>query len=171
MITVSHNWPSRGFPFFKFSKRRSLFFPWHVYPILFSRILSRRFLPLRDKVNVNGFFAAANPTIFSLCLCKVSLLASSCFVAVVVSPLPGFQDYDENLTSAKVVPIRQISHFSGTARRTRFSALPTWNSRGRMALKSFSRHPFRGWSRRVKFTRKLNKKRKGFFKYCFSYRG
>lgn len=79
IISVLHNWPSRGFPSFKFSNRRSLFFPWHVYPALFSHILSRRLLPLQDKVNVNGFFATANPTIFfSLPLQSSSLpLASS----------------------------------------------------------------------------------------------
>ncbi|KAL0114151.1 hypothetical protein PUN28_011455 [Cardiocondyla obscurior] len=43
-----------------------------------------------------------------------------------------FQDYDENLTSAKVVSVRRISHFSGT----RFSASPAHrNSHGRMASK------------------------------------
>lgn len=42
-----------------------------------------------------------------------------------------FQDYDENLTSAKVVSVRRISHFS----ETHFSASPSRNSRGRMASK------------------------------------
>lgn len=159
MISQSHNWPSHELPFFKLSNRHSLFFPWYFYLALFPRILSRRLLPLRDKVNVNGFFATANPSVFLLCLSGLLSSLSLCrgrrFTSARISGL--WRKSDERKGGS-----RHISHFSDTAWRTRFSASPSWNSHGRMALKSLSRHSSKGWFCKVEFTHKLNKKRKGF---------
>lgn len=161
MISRSRNWPSHELPFFKLSNRHSLFshdtfillFFSVFYLVVFFRFGTKSMSMASSPRQTPRFFFLAFPVSFS----------PSRFVAVVVSPPPGFQDYDENLTRAKVVPVRHTSHFSGTAWRTRFSASPSWNFHGRMALKSLSRHPFKGWFCRVEFTHKLNKKKENVF--------
>lgn len=71
----------------------------------------------RDKVNVNGFFAPATADFsFSSFIAHPACFPpdiSSCRDRRLFS-FTRFRDYDENLTSAKVAPVRHISHFSGT---------------------------------------------------------
>jgi len=127
MDVSCHNWPPRKFS--PLLLRRLSFSPLtFFYFSPFPRILSRfllLFLSLRqqDKVNVNDSFTLRffflpfkSPFVSSLRHGRLST---------------RFQDYDENLTSAKVVSVRRISHFSGT----RFSASPSRNFRDRIASK------------------------------------
>jgi len=120
MDVSCHNWPPHKFSFFIFH-----FFP---FPRIFSRFLLLLLLSLRqqDKVNVNDSF-----TLRFFSLPFKSPFASSLRHGRFLHLSTRFQDYDENLTSAKVVSVRRISHFSGT----RFSASPSRNFRDRIASK------------------------------------
>lgn len=160
MISVSRNWPSRGFPSFKFSNRRSLFshdtfillfFP--IFYIVVFRFGTKSMSMASSPRQTPRFFRALpfQSPFLPLASSRSSFhlrqdfrIMTKIWRAQRWFPSDTFRIFQAP-PGERVFPLRQ----AGTRRR--------------IALKSLSRHPSKGWLRRVEFTRKLNKKKETVF--------